>query len=76
MRGRSVVAEHLAVIFALGARGMTSPEPCACAGFRLPSNSPKILEYGLPTMLSEHRMAAVRHTDDHFTRVVVGAAGR
>ena len=31
---------------------MTSPEPCACDGFRLPSNSLKICEYGLPTMLA------------------------
>ena len=30
----------------------TSPEPCACDGFRLPSNSLKICEYGLPTMLA------------------------
>ena len=30
----------------------TSPEPCAAAGFMLPSNSVKIFEYGLPTMLA------------------------
>ncbi len=30
----------------------TSPEPCIDFGSRLPSNSPKILPYGLPTMLA------------------------